>query len=225
MLAVSPPGDAGRLFVGERAGTVRILRRDGSKSVFLDIPDDVLTGGERGLLGLAFHPDFGANGLFYLHYSVRRQDCTAGGSPDHCGRIAEYQVSATDPDAADPSSRRILLDIPQPASNHNGGWIGFGPMDGHLYIALGDGGGANDQFGNGQNLQSLLGTILRLDVSGDPYQPVEKVRPRRGRIFSAISALPNLGILAVFLRFGALIISALPNLGILAVFLRFGALI
>ena len=110
---------------------------------FLDIVPRVLSGGERGLLGLAFHPDYEDNGRLFVAYTRR---------PDGANVVAEYRVSEV-PDQADPASERILLAVPDPAANHNGGALGFGP-DGYLYIAMGDGGGQNDQFGNGQNLNS-----------------------------------------------------------------------
>ncbi|MDP8961209.1 MAG: PQQ-dependent sugar dehydrogenase [Actinomycetota bacterium] len=147
------PGD-GRLFVGERSGRILILR--GGEILlepFLDISELTRTDGERGLLGLAFHPDYSRNGRLFLHYS---------GAEDGDTRLAEYHVSA-DPNRAEPTSARLLLTVEQPASNHNGGMVTFGP-DGYLYLALGDGGGSGDRFNNGQNPASLLGSLLRLDV-------------------------------------------------------------
>lgn len=155
--AVTNAGDgSGRLFVMERAGRIRTVNKDGSiaPEPFLDIVPLVLSGGqEQGLLGLAFHPRYQVTGRFFVNYT--RQ-------PDGADVIAEYHVSNA-AGAADPASERILLAIPDPAVNHNGGGLAFGP-DGDLYIALGDGGGQNDQFGNAQNLNSLLGKILRIDV-------------------------------------------------------------
>ena len=155
----------GRLFVVEQAGTVIVLSSDGSKSTWLDIDSSVTVGGvpsgdERGLLALAFHPDYPSNGRFFVHYSG------AGGATT----VSEFQVTG-DPltDSPEAGTERVLLTANQPASNHNGGQIAFGP-DGYLYIGLGDGGGAGDTFGNGQNRNSLLAKILRIDVdSGDPY--------------------------------------------------------
>src|SRR5690606_4999 len=118
--------------------------------------------GEMGLLGLAFHPAYADNGRFYVYYSTLR-----GGSA-HISRISEYRVSGANPDVADPASARVLLELEQPQDNHNGGHLEFG-RDGYLYIGLGDGGGGGDQhgsIGNGQNLGTLLGKILRIDVDG-----------------------------------------------------------
>jgi glucose/arabinose dehydrogenase len=152
----APDGDQ-RLFVLERGGRVWVL--DGEqRELFLDISGQVRTRVEEGLLGMAFHPGYADNGRFFIHYSD-----TAGDNVR-----AEAAVS-DDPHVADPDSLATLLTVDQPASNHNGGMIAFGP-DGMLYIALGDGGGGGDTFGHGQRADTLLGTILRLDVdAGDPY--------------------------------------------------------
>ncbi|MBS3940336.1 MAG: PQQ-dependent sugar dehydrogenase [Actinobacteria bacterium] len=150
---VTAPAGDDRLFVVELGGRVRIVR-DGAVLAmpFLDLSSQVSSGGEGGLFALAFHPDFADNGRFYVHYTD-----TAGDS-----RIDRFVVSA-DPDRAEVASRTAVLMLDQPASNHNGGMIEFGP-DGMLYVALGDGGGGGDPFGNGQDASTLLGTILRLDV-------------------------------------------------------------
>ncbi len=150
------PGDD-RLFVLEQyTGRVRILK-DGVllPMPFLDLPavTGFVNGFERGLLGMAFHPDFTANGYFFVSYSG------AGGA----SRLDRFRVSSTDPDQADPSTQIPLLDIPQPFENHNGGCIEFGP-DGFLYLGLGDGGDSGDPNCNAQNGQTLLGKLLRLDV-------------------------------------------------------------
>lgn len=159
--AVTNAGDgSGRLFVLERIGRIRIVNPDGTVSPqpFLDITPRVLSGYlEQGLLGVAFHPRYLVTGRFFVAYT--RQ-------PDGANVIAEFRVS-TSADAADPASERVLMAIPDPAVNHNGGALVFGP-DGNLFIALGDGGGENDQFGNAQNLNSLLGKLLRIDVDGTP---------------------------------------------------------
>ncbi|NIP78248.1 MAG: glucose dehydrogenase, partial [Gemmatimonadetes bacterium] len=153
----APPGDD-RLFVVEQDGRIRVIR-DGAlaPTPFLDITDRVESGGERGLLGLAFHPDYAANGRFFVNY-------TGGGAT----RIEEYRVSS-DADVAQPEPVRTLLVIDQPARNHNGGLLAFGP-DGYLWIGMGDGGGGGDTFGNGQDPETLLGAMLRIDVDGGaPY--------------------------------------------------------
>ena len=158
----APIGDS-RLFVVEQPGRIQLIS-DGSVSTFLDISSKVLSGGERGLIGLAFHPDYSSNGLFYVHY-------TRPG--DGAGVIAEYSVSS-DPSIADASSERILKVIAQPASNHNGGMLAFGP-DGYLYAGFGDGGGGGDPYRNGQNTGTILGSIARLDPAtgnaapGNPF--------------------------------------------------------
>ena len=152
----APNDDTGRLFVVEQEGTIKIIR-NGSvvSSPFLDITSKVSSGGETGLLGLAFHPDFAQNGRFYLNYTRNSGQLQTV--------IAEYRVSAN-ADQADASSERILFTVDQPFTNHNGGQLAFG-NDGFLYIALGDGGGGGDPRGNAQDLQTLLGKILRIDVN------------------------------------------------------------
>jgi glucose/arabinose dehydrogenase len=152
-------GDA-RLFVVEQRGVIHIVDESGPRpEPFLDIRDRVFdTGNEQGLLGLAFHPDFAANGAFYLNYTRGTGDTV----------IARFQVGS-DPNRADPESETVLLQIDQPYPNHNGGSMVFGP-DGELYIGTGDGGAQGDPEGRAQNPESLLGKILRLDVDGgDPY--------------------------------------------------------
>ncbi|MBW3602160.1 MAG: PQQ-dependent sugar dehydrogenase [Actinobacteria bacterium] len=148
------PADDPRLFVVERGGRVRIVARGRlAARPFLDVSDRTRTDGEYGLLGLAFHPGYARNGRFFVHYSARANGATV---------LAEYRVS-DDPDRADPGSGRTLLRVPQPAPNHNGGMLAFGP-DGMLWLGLGDGGGGGDTYGNGQRPDTLLGTLLRLDV-------------------------------------------------------------
>jgi glucose/arabinose dehydrogenase len=154
----APQGDS-RLFIVEQPGRIRVVS-GGSllPEPFLDIADLVGTGGERGLLGLAFHPQYAVNGRFYVNYTD-----TGGDS-----RVAEYRAG-TDPNKADRAGGRVILTVDQPASNHNGGMLAFGP-DGYLYVALGDGGGGGDQFGHGQRSGTLLGSLLRIDVdSGNQY--------------------------------------------------------
>jgi len=148
-----------RLFIVEQPGRIRILRNGVlHPSAFLDIADRVDFGGEMGLLGLAFHPRFAENGRFFVNYTRK---------PDGATVVAEFQVSQN-PDRALPKEK-ILLMIPQPYSNHNGGMVAFGP-DGYLYIATGDGGAGGDPGNRGQSPDTLLGKMLRIDVDrGDPY--------------------------------------------------------
>jgi glucose/arabinose dehydrogenase len=146
---------SGRLFVLEQAGKIRVIQ-DGKllDKPFLDITDRVgSNGNERGLLGLAFHPDYSQNGYFYVNYTDTKGDT----------HIARFRVSA-DPNVADPSTETLLIFQKQPYANHNGGEVTFGP-DGYLYLGLGDGGSAGDPNGNGQSTDTLLGKILRIDVN------------------------------------------------------------
>lgn len=161
-----------RVFVVEQSGTIRIIQNGILlPTPFLDIKSKLANispyYSEMGLLGLAFHPNFSSNGRFYVHYSAPKADKAA----DHQTVIAQFTTSTYEPNMADLSSHRVVLTVDQPASNHNGGTICFGP-DGYLYIGLGDGGGAGDRYGligNAQNLNSLLGKILRIDVDDPPY--------------------------------------------------------
>ena len=157
VFATSPPGDSERLFVVEQAGRIRILNLASNTvnaTAFLDIDPLVLSGGERGLLGLAFSPDYASNGQFFVNYTNNSGNTV----------IARYTVSAN-PAVADPASALILKTWTQPYSNHNGGWIGFGP-DGMLYTGTGDGGSANDPGARAQNLNSPMGKMMRLDPAG-----------------------------------------------------------
>jgi glucose/arabinose dehydrogenase len=146
---------SGRLFANEQDGVIRVIGPDGSRRAepFLDIRSRVLSGGERGLLGLAFHPGFPQQPRIFVDYT--RQ-------PDGATVISEFRANA---ERVDPASERVVLLIPQPFANHNGGQLAFGP-DGYLYIGMGDGGSGGDPFGNGQNTRALLGKILRIDVDG-----------------------------------------------------------
>jgi glucose/arabinose dehydrogenase len=160
--AGSPPGDS-RLFVVERQpGRIRIVQNGTIQSApFLDIGGLTSNSNEGGLLGLAFHPSYEANGQFFVNYTDNSNALVT----------ARYRVATGNPNQANPASAQILLSIPHPGfDNHNGGDIHFGPFDGYLYISTGDGGGAFDPACNAQNLGSLLGKILRIDVSrGTPY--------------------------------------------------------
>ena len=149
------PGDRSRLFVVEQAGRIRVIRSGALVAApFLDIAARVASGGERGLLGLAFHPQFSTNGRFFVNYTDRSGDT----------RISEFRSPSPAGDSADPASERPIMFVAQPFANHNGGGLVFGP-EGYLYAGLGDGGSGGDPFGNGQNLGVRLGKILRVDVS------------------------------------------------------------
>ena len=161
-LGVVDAGDgSGRLFVVEQHGPIRIWNGVSLEATpFLDLAAAVTCCGEQGVLGLAFHPDYETNGRFFVLYT--RDD---GGQLQSV--LARFEVSGTDPDIADPASEAVLLAIDQPAGNHNGGQLHFGP-DGYLYVASGDGGGGGDPSETGQDLSTLLGKILRLDVDAPP---------------------------------------------------------
>ncbi|HEY8258985.1 MAG TPA: PQQ-dependent sugar dehydrogenase [Gemmatimonadales bacterium] len=172
----APPGDAERLFIVEQGGTIRIVK-NGSllPDPFLDISNLISSGGERGLLGLAFDPDYATNGRFAVHYTD-----LAGNT-----RVSTFLRSAANPDLADPASEQLVIAAEQPFPNHNGGQLLFGP-DGYLYLGLGDGGSGGDPQGRGQDLTDLLGSILRLDVrtatpytipADNPYAGRTDVRP------------------------------------------------
>ena len=154
-LALKNAGDE-RLFVVEQGGVIKIVDLNGvvNTTPFLDIQSIVNAGGERGLLGLAFHPEYQANGRFFVHYSNSSGDT----------QISEFSVSTSNPDIANPNSEVMLLTVSQPFSNHNGGTIAFGPQDGYLYIGLGDGGGGGDTNNNAQNPTLLIGKLLRIDI-------------------------------------------------------------
>ncbi len=146
-----------RLFVVEQKGVIQVFPNDSlvnTSEVFLDLTDKVLYGGEQGLLGLAFHPNYEQNGYFYVDYTTDNPRRTV---------ISRFSVSQDNPNNADPNSELEILSVQQPYSNHNGGQVVFGP-DGYLYISFGDGGSANDPDGNGQNRTTLLGSIIRIDV-------------------------------------------------------------
>lgn len=153
------PDDSGRIVIVEQRGKATILAKsaDGSAATeFLNIESrQPQVDNEEGFLSLAFHPQFKANGLFYIYYNQQKPRRSV---------ISEFKVSATDSNKAELASERVLLTVPQPYGNHKGGLVSFGP-DGYLYIGLGDGGAANDPHDNGQNTATLLAKILRIDVN------------------------------------------------------------
>src|SRR5437667_4778957 len=177
---IAHAGDgSGRLFVVEQGGAIKIIK-DGAvlATPFLNITAQVLSGGERGLLGLAFHPQFRANGKFYVYYTRR-----TGGTIV----VSEYLRGAANADLADPATERQLFTVTHPLSNHNGGHIVFGP-DGYLYIGTGAGGGGGDQNNNAQNLGVRLGKLLRIDVNAAPGFAVPPGNPFVGQA----GALPEI---------------------------------
>ena len=159
LFATAPDHDLNRLFIVEKGGLIKILDLSTNQLLpvpFLDVTGEVSSVGEGGLLGLAFHPDFATNGLFYVNLINSAGDT----------EIRRYQVSQTNPNQADPATQSAVITIDQPNGSvvHKGGWLGFGP-DGYLYAALGEGGSPD----NAQNANSLLGKMLRLDVNGDDF--------------------------------------------------------
>lgn len=162
-MVLTHAGDgSNRNFVATQRGTMYVFPNDPKverAALFMDISDrvqDFRKDNEEGLLGFAMHPDYKNNGQFFVYYSSSKEPRTS--------IVSRFIVSKNDPNKADPSSEQIVMKIPQPFSNHNGGSIAFG-HDGYLYIALGDGGGRNDPLGHGQNLGTLMGSMLRIDVN------------------------------------------------------------
>ena len=182
-----PDDGSNRFFVTQQGGLIRVFpnRQDVTEApVFLDLADRVSEEhNEEGLLGIAFAPAFEDNGFFYVYYSA---------SGPRRSVLSRFSVSGVDSNVADVDSELVILEIPEPAGNHNGGQLAFGP-DGYLYIGVGDGGRGGDPFGNGQNTWTLLGTILRIDVSAasaserysiPPSNPFAGVDGSRGEIFA-----------------------------------------
>lgn len=174
----APAGDP-RLFIVEQAGLVRIVAGGALREEpFIDLRDRIRSGGEQGLLSLAFHPRYATNGRFFVNYTDRKGDT----------RVVRFRVSA-DPNRADLASATPILHVPQPYSNHNGGHVLFGP-DGMLYIGMGDGGAGGDPHDNGQDRSTLLGDLLRIDVDrAEPYaippdNPFVGQRGMRGEIWA-----------------------------------------
>jgi glucose/arabinose dehydrogenase len=175
---ITHAGDgSGRLFIVEQTGTIRVWKNGALlQKPFLDVTSLVVSGGERGLLGLAFHPDFKTNGVFVIDYT------RSGLAADNGDTIiARYKLSATNPDVADPASAETLLMINQPFANHNGGMVDFGP-DGYLYIGTGDGGLADDPENNGQSPQALLGKMLRIAVGATGPFTIPPTNPFVGQL-------------------------------------------
>jgi glucose/arabinose dehydrogenase len=198
---VEAPDNSGRLFIVDQTGLIRIATPDSGLQAapFLDIRDKMVTLNpvydERGLLGLAFHPDYATNGRFFVNYSAPLR----AGAPttwNHTSIVAEYKVSATSASLADKSSEKIILAIDKPQGNHNGGTLAFGPTDHYLYFSIGDGGGGDDvgeghvedwyeknAGGNGQDItQNLLGSILRIDVDGGSPYSIPSFNPFVGKV-------------------------------------------
>jgi glucose/arabinose dehydrogenase len=188
-VVITNAGDGSdRLFVADQWGVIYVFDNDPNATnskVFLDIQDRVSYSdqqNEEGFLGLCFHPNYAENGEFFVYYTAREP------ANPRTSVISRFRVREDDPNAADPDSEEVIMTIDQPFWNHNGGTVIFGP-DGYLYIGLGDGGAANDPFGHGQNLSTLLGDILRIDVDNpsggnaygipidNPYVGVEGARP------------------------------------------------
>jgi glucose/arabinose dehydrogenase len=173
----------GTMLIGEQTGQIRVLKgKDLLEVAFLDLQNKLvkLSGAydERGLLGIALHPDYSSNKKFYVYYSAPASEAVS----DHQSVVSEF-ITSSDPLRADSASERVLLTVQQPESNHNGGDLKFGP-DGYLYIGLGDGGGAGDKHGasgNAQNMNTLLGKILRIDVNTESSYTIPQDNPFVGK--------------------------------------------
>ncbi|TZF94932.1 T9SS type A sorting domain-containing protein [Chryseobacterium panacisoli] len=165
-----------RLFVVQQNGIIKIIQPNGTINAtnFLNIGSKIIFGGERGLLGLAFHPQYSSNGYFFVYYN----------NPAGNIIVARYSVSTTDPNVADPATEKILLNIPKPFDNHNGGSIHFAP-DGKLWIITGDGGSGGDPNNNAQNKNVLLGKMLRIDVDATGPYNIPPDNPFAGTIDGA----------------------------------------
>jgi glucose/arabinose dehydrogenase len=178
---LAQPLDDGRIFVVEQGGRIRVVKNGALQTTpFLDISTRVLSGGERGLLSVAFHPQYATNHLFYVYFTTQTN-----------GDIrVERFTTTSNPEVADPTTSKLIITAPHSTyPNHNGGLLAFG-LDGMLYAGLGDGGSGGDPLGNGQNFNSLLGSLLRLDVDhGDPYaipadNPFVGVANHRGEVWA-----------------------------------------
>ncbi|MEO8570106.1 MAG: PQQ-dependent sugar dehydrogenase [Chloroflexota bacterium] len=182
-LDVTAAGDGrGRLFVAEQAGRVRIVKGGAlADRPFLDIRTRIKSGGERGLLGIAFHPGYPADPRLFVDYT----------DLDGNTVVSSFRVSTADPDLADPDSEVVLLHVAQPAANHNGGAVEFGP-DGRLYIAVGDGGSEGDPHGYGRRLDTLLAKILRIDVDANVAGGGTYAIPPDNPFIGVAGALPEI---------------------------------
>jgi len=168
VFATAPDGDAERIFVVEQFGKIKIIDRGVVlPDPFLDISGLVTAGGERGLLSLAFHPSYSLNGRLFVYYNDLVGDAT----------VAEYAVDPGDENLVLPGSGQVLLSMPKPFVQHNGGTLAFSPIDEMLWISVGDGGSSGDPFNNAQNTSTLLGSLLRIDVSGPPPYSIPSDNP------------------------------------------------
>ena len=165
---IASPTNDNRLFVVQQSGTIRILNTNGTFEAtnFLTITDRVNFSGEMGLLGLAFHPQFATNRYFYVYYNRAGRTIT----------VSRFTANSANPNTADPATEKVMMSIPKSQTNHNGGSIHFG-ADGYLYISTGDGGGGGDPDNNGQNKNSLLGKLLRIDVNSDNAYNIPPTNP------------------------------------------------
>jgi glucose/arabinose dehydrogenase len=182
---LAQPLDNGRIFVVEQPGRIRVVRNGVLQTTpFLDITGKVRSGSERGLLSVAFHPQYATNRFFYVYYTTRASGNLAEGDI-----VIERYTATTNPEVADPATSKLIITTAHSQQgNHNGGLLSFGP-DGMLYAGLGDGGGAGDPFQTGQNQNALLGSLLRLDIAGDPYtippgNPFFNEAGKRGEIWA-----------------------------------------
>ena len=181
LFVTAPKCDTARLFIVEKGGTIRILKSGALLSrPFLNLTGQVSTGGEQGLLGLAFDPDYSSNRRFYVNYT----------DPSGTTVVARYLADAGDPDVAVPTADRVLLRIAQPFENHNGGMLAFGP-DGYLYIGTGDGGSGGDPDNRAQNLGDLLGKLLRIDIAAS-VAPNEYAIPADNPFIGQAGARPEI---------------------------------
>ena len=183
---LTQPLNDGRIFVVEQAGTIRVIRNGVVQATpFLNVTTKVASGGERGLFSVAFHPQYATNHFFYVYYTAQASGNLALGDIV----VERYTTMATNPELADATSAKLIITTAHSLqSNHNGGLVSFG-LDGMLYAGFGDGGGGGDPYQTGQNQNALLGSLLRLDVSGDPYtiptsNPYAGQANKRGEIWA-----------------------------------------